>query len=340
MDNITHTLTGIALSKAGFDRKTRFATLAMVLASNLPDVDVVTAFKGSAVYLKDHRAFTHSFVGALLLACALGAVIAYLGARVKPAPRKPHVNWKWLIIICWVGAWVHILMDFSNQYGVRLFAPFTGRWFAWDIEPIVDPLLLVCLLGGLGLPAVLHLVSEEVGAGSFDRKGYRRGAIVALAGMALVWGLRDFSHRRALSLLDSRAYGSEDTLELGAFPSPINPFDWKGVAETASAYYVLDANSLEDGVNLHAAHIYRKPKQSPLIDAAAKAWTAQVFLNFARFPLAQVTANDQGTVVEFRDVRFMPRYPQRGGFVAWIVLDDRLGVIDQNFSFTGRGNAP
>ncbi len=340
MDNITHTLTGIALSKAAFDRKTRFATLAMVLASNLPDIDVVTAVKGSAVYLKDHRGFTHSFLGAALLACALGAAIAFLGGKAKPSPRKPPINWKWLIAICWIGAWVHVLMDYSNQYGIRLFAPFTWRWFSWDIEPIVDPLLLVCLLGGLGLPAVLHLVSEEVGAGTFDRKGYRRGAQVALAGMVLVWGLRDFSHRRALSLLDSRGYGSEDTLELGAFPSPVNPFQWTGVAETASAYYVLDANSLDDDLNMQSTHIYRKPRQSPLIDAASKAWTAQVFLNFARFPLAQVTANDQGTVVAFRDLRFMPRDPSRGGFVAWIVLDDRMDVIDQHFSFTGRGTAP
>src|SRR5207244_8174094 len=63
MDNLTHTLTGVALSQAGLNRKTRYATLALVIGSNLPDVDIVTRLAGSATYLKYHRGITHSVLG-------------------------------------------------------------------------------------------------------------------------------------------------------------------------------------------------------------------------------------------------------------------------------------
>ena len=63
MDNLTHTLTAVALSHAGLRRKTRFATLTLIAAANLPDVDIISRFWGSATYLKYHRGFTHSILG-------------------------------------------------------------------------------------------------------------------------------------------------------------------------------------------------------------------------------------------------------------------------------------
>ncbi|MGH9445631.1 MAG: metal-dependent hydrolase, partial [Terriglobia bacterium] len=46
MDNLTHTLTGIVIGQTGLRRKTRFAMWALIIGSNLPDVDVVSAFGG------------------------------------------------------------------------------------------------------------------------------------------------------------------------------------------------------------------------------------------------------------------------------------------------------
>ena len=68
MDNLTHTLTGIAISQTGLNRKTRFATLTLILAANAPDVDVLAGLKGSIAYLKYHRGIAHSFVGIVALA--------------------------------------------------------------------------------------------------------------------------------------------------------------------------------------------------------------------------------------------------------------------------------
>ena len=59
VDNLTHTLSAVAISHAGLNRKTRFATLAVVVAANLPDIDAVTLVKGTAAYLHYHRGITH-----------------------------------------------------------------------------------------------------------------------------------------------------------------------------------------------------------------------------------------------------------------------------------------
>ena len=123
-------------------------------------------------------------------------------------------------------------MDFTNSYGVRPFLPFSGRWYAWDIMFIFDPLLLLVLCAGLGFPSLLRLVSEEVGARQ-SRPAW--GAVFALVAMLCLWGVRDVAHRRAVGLLEAHTYFDQDPLRVGAFPSPVNPFAWTGVVETDSS---------------------------------------------------------------------------------------------------------
>ena len=63
MDPVTHFLSGACLSRAGFNRTTGLATLTLVLASETPDLDVVTLFGGSVSYLQHHRGITHTLIG-------------------------------------------------------------------------------------------------------------------------------------------------------------------------------------------------------------------------------------------------------------------------------------
>ena len=64
MDPVCHTLVGAALSVAGLKRLTRRATATLVLAANIPDVDIVAAMLGRN--LEWRRGITHG-VPALLL---------------------------------------------------------------------------------------------------------------------------------------------------------------------------------------------------------------------------------------------------------------------------------
>ncbi len=52
MDNLTHSLVGLAAAKAGLERLSPFATTGCVIAANAPDGDILAAFGGSWFYLK------------------------------------------------------------------------------------------------------------------------------------------------------------------------------------------------------------------------------------------------------------------------------------------------
>ncbi len=333
MDNLTHTLTGFAISYAGLNRKTRYATVAIVIGANLPDIDLVSRFWGSATYLKYHRGITHSFLGVTVLAALLAAIVYFLGRRRVSVTSDPPLDGRWLLIACWIATASHLLLDFTTSYGIRLFAPFSYHWYAWDIEPIIDPLLWAVLVAGLGLPYLFRLISEEVGA---KRTGYRVGASIALSTMVALWGVRALAHRRALNMLDARTYRAAIPRRLGAFPTPGNPFAWNGVVGTASAYYVLPVNVFQDNVDPQGARIFRKPEPSPPLEAALKTRTAAIFMDFARFPWAEVISNESGPTVLIRDLRYQPANSRRGGFVVRIEFDNNLHVRSQAFSFTGR----
>src|SRR5215510_7986419 len=84
MDNFAHTLLGLSLAKAGLERATPLATTALVISSNLPDIDNLTWLKGGALSaLESHRGFTHGFLGLAILAGVLTLVLAFLDRRFR-----------------------------------------------------------------------------------------------------------------------------------------------------------------------------------------------------------------------------------------------------------------
>lgn len=331
MDNLTHTLTAVALSHAGLNRKTRFATLVLVIGSNLPDLDVVSRIDSSATYLKYHRGITHSILGLAVLGVGLGLAAYYLGRKAAPKKSAPPVDARWLLACSLLATASHLLLDFTNAYGVRPFLPFSGRWYAWDIMFIFDPLLIFLLVMGFAVPALFRLISEEVGARKTD---FRRGAIFALGSMVALWGVRDLTHRRALAMLDAHTYLQENPRQIGAFPVPMNPLQWSGVVETDSAYHVLPVSALGGDMDVEPTRIFRKAEPAPALDTAMKTRTAAIFLDFARFPWGSVDAREDGYDVTLRDLRFLSSSLSRRGFVVDVSLDKNLRVRSESFSFS------
>lgn len=330
MDNLTHTLTAVAISHTGFDRKTRFATLTLILAANAPDIDILAGLKSNLAYLQYHRGLTHSLVGITALAFLTAGVVYAVGSKLTPKPGLA-LKGRWLLLAALLGTGSHLLLDFTNAYGVRPFLPFSGRWYAWDIMPIIDPLLLILLVLGLAVPWLLRVVSEEVGA---RQPRQLTGAVFCLAAMAALWGVRDVAHRRALNMLNSRTYSREDAQRCAALPVAVNPFAWTGVVETETSFHVLAVNAL--AANLASAPIitYAKPSPSPALAAAANTRGGRVFLEFARFPWAQVDKIEEGYRVTFHALRFYHPSSRARGFTLVVDLDDNLRPRSEQFYFT------
>lgn len=148
MDNLTHSLIGLAASKAGLERLSPGTTTLCVLAANAPDADLVALLGGRWAYLHHHRGITHSIVGTLVLALALPLAF-YLGDQLIARMRKrlPNAKLGGLMIASLLVSATHPLMDWTNNYGVRFLLPWDSTWSYGDLIFIIDPFLWL-LLGG------------------------------------------------------------------------------------------------------------------------------------------------------------------------------------------------
>jgi inner membrane protein len=308
LEPITHLLFGANLGRAGLNRKTAYATLTLTLAAEAPDLDVIGRFRGVAFGFQHHRGFTHSFVGGILVAAFVVAVV-YALHRLRRRPRAvdlPPPRWGWLLVYAYLACLSHILLDFTNNYGVRPFWPFSGRWYSWDIVFIVEPVLWVLLVGGLVAPLLTSLINEEIGA---RQKGFRGkfAARVALAGVVLTWGIRDDEHRRAVAALESRLYQDETPLRVSAYPHMGNPLSWYGVVETSKFYATMNVDSsIPEADPENNPHVHFRPEPTPVTEAARKTELGRFFFNWARYPITETEAltDPAGYRVRLFDLRF------------------------------------
>src|ERR1019366_5685795 len=130
MDPLTHTATGLFLSRVGLGLWTPRALPILLLAANAPDLDILTASGGSLNYLHYHRHLTHS-----LIAMPVMGILPVL--LVRWAGRKP-IHWAGAFAAAFLAVASHLLLDWTNSYGIRPFLPFSGQWIQLDLNNVVD----------------------------------------------------------------------------------------------------------------------------------------------------------------------------------------------------------
>jgi inner membrane protein len=276
-----------------------------VLASNLPDLDLVSALGGSTNYLEHHRGFSHSLLGAPLFALALALL---LRATLRGS-RLPG-----LLLSSAVGIAGHVSMDLWTSYGTRVLAPFDGRWLTWDLVFIVDPWILLLLLA-----SVLLLRHSP------------QGSRVASTGLGLIVayvGARAVLHQQALDQGRSQLSGRE-IRRIAALPSPVDPFRWRVLADTGDAYWTGNVS-----LRGRSAPLQRREKQredEAVARAREKSEVASVFLDFSTFPWLEVERTDEGTEVIWRDLRF--ERPGRAAFEARVLVGRDGAIRSQRFRF-------
>jgi inner membrane protein len=324
MEPVTHFLTGACLGRSGFNRKTAYATLAMTLAAEAPDIDILWGFRGPVAELQHHRGITHTLIAAPFMACAtvlfiflLDRLLARLGK--KRGAQQPPLRWGWL----WCGALLadlsHLLLDFTNSYGLRPFFPFDKHWYAANIVFIFDPLLFFALLAALLLPALFSLTDQEIGARRkpFPSRGW---SLAALTFVVILWGVRNAEHAHALALLRNGSYMTDPIVRVAAEPHMLDPFAWDGLIDTGATYRTAAIDTLHDQIQLDPDPIF-KPPVTPSVAAAKRCSLGQVYLDWSQWPIVEdlghisVPGSGNGAppppphdhTVEFRDLRFQSR---------------------------------
>jgi inner membrane protein len=322
LDNLTHSLVGLFLARAGFKHVTPRGTAIMMLAANAPDFDVVCWFGGSASYIHWHRNITHSLIAIPFMALLSVAIIRWVGRK--------EVRWLAAFLIAIVAVASHLVLDLTNVYGVRLLLPFSGRWFHWDTTPIVDLGLWAILLLGVAAPWFGRLVGSEIG----ERKREVGGgwAITAL----LLFGAYDYgrsvAHDRAAALMASRTYNGLTPRRTGAFPGE-NPLLWEGIAELSNAYVQAQID-VRGRFRLGSEVRFYKAERSPAIRAAMQTEPFQRFLEFVQYPIwvtEPAPELEHATRVSLVDLRFGT--PAEPGFEAVATVTDRNQVADSIFMF-------
>lgn len=155
--------------------------------------------------------------------------------------------------------------------------------------------------------------------------------------MVALCGIRDFAHRRVLNILNSRTYSGEVAERFGALPVALNPFSWVGVVETGPAFHVFAVNALDPNESPADEQTFEKPQPSPALAAAMQTPSARVFLDFARFPWAQVDETGNGYRVSMEDLRFFHFSSQTRSFILEVELDKDLHTRSEAFYFATPG---
>jgi inner membrane protein len=295
MDNLAHTLAGLALAEAGLRRKTAFGATTLAIAANLPDLDAMIYFVGDGIdALAFRRGWTHGILAMLVLPLLLAACMRGVSRLRKPDATSPPASWRWLIALSAIGVWSHPLLDLLNTYGVRLFMPFSGRWFYGDALFIIDPWLWLSLLAGILLSrrrALRHAPDAP------------RPARVAISLLSVYIIAMAASSRLGRGAVERQADGERATRVMVS-PIPVTPFRRLVVRDLGDRYQTGDV-TLGTDARYYPRADTPTGRDTELAAAAARTPEGAAFLTWSRFPrFATEPANDGGQYVRISDMRY------------------------------------
>ena len=323
MDNLTHTLTGVMLARAGLDRLTPRALALAVIAANMPDIDAVSILAGAANYFHYHRWATHSL--------ALAPVLAMVPVLVVATITRTRLPWFRAWFVCLVSVFSHLLLDFTNPYGIRLWLPFSDAWPSLDITHVIDIWIWSILLIGFLWPLLSGLVSSEIGA---RRHKGRSTAVAALFLLALYDTGRYFLHQRAIETLQSRVYDGVAPRKVVAFPQSVTPLTWNGWVQTDRAWLAVPVDLTREFDTKPSATYYWNPESHHLVEVARTLPVFQELSAFAKTPYWRILPVDEpagGSRVELIDLRF--GRGDRLGFTATAVFDSTGRVTATSYHY-------
>jgi inner membrane protein len=332
MEPVTHFLTGACIGRAGLNRRTAYATLAATLAAEAPDMDVFWSFGGPVVALQHHRGITHTLIAAPAVALIITGFVWTLDRYLfplftprKPAPPRP-IRWLWVFLSALIADFSHLLLDWTNNYGIRPFFPFNAHWYSGDLVFIAEPVIWALLIAALVFPALLGLTDREVGARRTRFPG-RGWAIAALSGMVILWCVRWAEHASARNLVEAANVTPTPASRIALEPYPINPWRWHAILETPTTWQTAEVDTSTGIVasDPRTDSLF-KPPDTPSLEAAKRTQLGRVYLDWSQWPvvrdLGQQTIPGQPapsfpparkwSTVEFSDLRFAYNFLNTG----------------------------
>jgi membrane-bound metal-dependent hydrolase YbcI (DUF457 family) len=270
MDPLTHALSGAVIKNLGFKRKWALAVL--VAAAVAPDLDFLTGLWGMDVMLRYHRGITHGFFALLVVPVLVGLIFR----------KRGEFLYYWMLAAIGYGS--HIVLDLTNGYGTRLFAPLDWRVYSAGLTFVAEPYVIALFAVSL---LISYLNAE-------------RARIVTVATMALLVafiGVKHHYHEKTKEFL--RASMQEYIVDKVS-PMPNAVMRWWFVAHNENEIRTGFADLFTDSIYVHKT--YPRNNHSRLIESSKEHGVVKNFLYFAQHPYAEVRKNGNITVVKWREL--------------------------------------
>jgi inner membrane protein len=323
MDPVTHTLVGASLAESGLKRKTALGMATLLIAANLPDIDVLSQLWGNETALWFRRGVTHGVLAVAILPPVLTGVmllwdrvVRHRGGR-KPAGRA--VGWQ-ILLLSYVGVASHPLLDSLNVYGMRWLMPFSGKWFYGDTLFIVDPWVWAVLIIGIVMARKRGAGSRERGAdhpsqpsagagsreqGADGQPSKSNWPVLALVTTAVYVVLMAVSNVAGRTVV-ARSFAEEgvEVQRMMVAPVPLNPFVRRVVIEDPEVYRFGTLRWLARRKFTAESETVDRHPGDPAVAAALREPRARKFMSWARFPYFEVDDSGEGTTVHIGDARY------------------------------------
>jgi inner membrane protein len=314
MDNVCHSLAGAVLAEAGFARRSRFATAALVIGANIPDLDVLYLLGGDLTGLESRRGWTHGIPAlALWPFVVVGGVLMWHKYVRRGDMTDQPVDLRTLLAGSALAVVSHPLLDWMNTYGVRFLMPFSERWFYGDTLFIVDLVLLFLFGVGWWLSRKARL--RDVPHSTRAARSALALALLYVAVMKLQNARSEETAARALGL------PSRTPREVMVAPLPVSMRTRSALVRTDSGYAVRYVRAGLTRVAVDSLHEFLRTRADDPLSAAARATDAyRRFTRWSRFPYFVPAPDGDSGVVFIGDARYA-----RGSGETWAGLRVRVG---------------
>ena len=277
MDTLSHALisTAIAGLSGHYPAINDPIYIAVFWGAQAPDFDIIAQLSSKAAYLKQHRSFSHSLPGAIILSAVIGCIMSIF---------FPNMLIK-LLLWSFIGSLSHIFFDYLNTHGAAVFWPLKPERKSFCLINVFDPFIAAVSIAGNFLPLK---VQEQ--------------AIIILLIILNYIILRIFLKCQACKFLKLRYTQAENIVLM---PSLHRFLYWDFVIQNSNSYCLGHINlffsKFETTVNL--------PKQanSKLMCEAQKTPLGKFFSHFTPYDYFSEQIDSEQTKINIYDLRYFTK---------------------------------
>ncbi|MBI5234117.1 MAG: metal-dependent hydrolase [Deltaproteobacteria bacterium] len=293
MDPITHAVSGMVIQQLGFRRKA--ALFVLVFSSMAPDLDYITRFWGTDVFLDYHRGITHGILALALFPLLMGAVFRTKG------------GFFYYYALSFLAYGVHLLLDLTTPYGTMILSPLDWTRYSLDLTFIIDPYIS----GGLLLAVIL------------GRTNKKHSVAIAFAALLLISGYiggRSYLQDQAKHFLKTKV----DANIYRIYPLPNGFLRWWFVTRSGDEITTGFADLFMKKVFIYEK--FREDRSDPDIVASQKSGTVRSFLAFAKNPHAEVKKEINSTTVIWKELSYS--FLPNEGFSVRVKMDKHGKILE------------